>query len=186
MFWELSRRGFCGRGRSRTHQTRSRVSTALKAARPAGDDALPRANISRVFQRRVVADHATQVAAATREAAAIEAFERVDRRVPPDPRGVAVVPRRPIESGTASPIRSIQAGECRAFAPPSSRWQRNIVRPPESWVRSSAPLERSNIDHANCPTFSSPVRPRGAESAWTVHRLGGVWRRTPARVPRSA
>ena len=31
-----------GRGRSRTHQTRLRVSTALKAARPTGGDALPR------------------------------------------------------------------------------------------------------------------------------------------------
>ena len=30
-----------GRGRSRTHQARIRTSTALKAARPTGDDALP-------------------------------------------------------------------------------------------------------------------------------------------------
>ena len=31
-----------GRGRSRTHQARSRASTALKAAHPTGSDALPR------------------------------------------------------------------------------------------------------------------------------------------------
>ena len=30
-----------GRGRSRTHQTRSRASTALKAAHPTGSDTLP-------------------------------------------------------------------------------------------------------------------------------------------------
>ena len=32
---------FGGRGRSRTHQARSRASTALKAAHPTGSDTLP-------------------------------------------------------------------------------------------------------------------------------------------------
>ena len=35
-----------GRGRSRTHQARIRTSTALKAARPTGDDALPPSMLS--------------------------------------------------------------------------------------------------------------------------------------------
>jgi hypothetical protein len=38
--------GYGGRGRSRTHQARIRTSTALKAARPTGDDTLPREILS--------------------------------------------------------------------------------------------------------------------------------------------
>jgi len=52
---EVCKGGVGGRGRSRTHQARIRTSTALKAARPTGDDALPRSISARVARAAIAA-----------------------------------------------------------------------------------------------------------------------------------